>query len=130
MGSFTSRRFTPFSINSTAHCNDGPCGSTKSYAVADAKLFTGLGASPNRSLTCLRIGDWCDNRLVDRSRMNREVHVRLRERLRGKFPRSTRLCSWVIFIILAINLKLSLTSISFDLLLLNLILKADIIFIQ
>jgi len=23
--------------------------------------------------------------------MNREVHVRLRERLRGKFPRSTRL---------------------------------------
>jgi len=36
----------------------------------------------------------------------------------------------VIFVILAINLKLSLISISFDLLLLNLILKTDIIFIQ
>jgi len=43
---------------------------------------------------------------------------------------SQLICSWVIFVILAINLKLSLISISFDLLLPNLILKTDIIFIQ
>ena len=43
---------------------------------------------------------------------------------------SQYICSWVIFVILAINLKLSLISISFDLLLPNLILKTDIIFIQ
>ena len=97
MGSFTSRRFTPFSINSTAHCNDGPCGSTEGYAVADAERFTGLGALPNGSPTCLRTGDGYDNRLVDKSRMNREVHVRFCEGLRGKLPRSTRLYSLVIF---------------------------------
>jgi hypothetical protein len=60
-----------------------------------------LDALPNGSPTCLRIGDWYDNRLVDRSRMNREVHVRVCERLRGKFPRSTRLSTWVIFGFLA-----------------------------
>ena len=95
--SFTSRRFTRFSINSMAHYKDGPCGSTKSYTVANAELFTGLGASPNRSLTCLLIGDWCDNRPVDKSRMNREVHVRFCEGLRGKLPRSTRPLNRLIF---------------------------------
>ena len=79
MGSFTSRHFTQFLINLTAHYNDGPCGSTKSYAVADAEPFTGLGALRNRCLTCLRTGEWYDNRLVDKSRMNREVHVRFWE---------------------------------------------------
>jgi hypothetical protein len=36
-------------------------------------------------------GSW----LVDRSRMNREVHVRVCEGLRGKFPRSTRLTTFI-----------------------------------
>ena len=105
-GNFTGRRFTQFSINSMAHYNDGPCGSTKSYAVADAELFIGLGALPNRCPTCLRTGDWCDNRLVDRSRMNREIHVRFCERLRGKLPRSTRLSGSLIFSFLAKTFKI------------------------
>jgi len=48
-------------------------------------------ASQNRCLICLCTGDLWDSWLVDRSRMNREIHVRICERLRGKFPWSTRL---------------------------------------
>ena len=56
-GQFYKSALYRFSINSMAHYKDGPCGSTKSYTVADAELFTGLGALPNRGLTCLRTGN-------------------------------------------------------------------------
>ncbi|MGA2515357.1 MAG: hypothetical protein ABSG44_02265, partial [Thermodesulfobacteriota bacterium] len=40
----------------------------------------------------LPIGKWgCDRRLDNKSRMNREVHVRFREGVEVKFPRATRL---------------------------------------
>lgn len=42
------------------------------------------------SLTCLPIGCWC-RRLDDRSRMNREVHVRFWEGAGVKFSRATQL---------------------------------------
>jgi hypothetical protein len=40
----------------------------------------------------LLIGKWgCDRRLDNKSRMNREVHVRFREDVGVRFPRVTRL---------------------------------------
>ena len=84
-----------------AHCNDGPCGNIRSYAVVSARLSIFLGELRNRCRICLHIGDWYGKRLVDRSRMNWEIHVRLREGLRGKLPWSTRPCSLGEFVILA-----------------------------
>jgi group II intron reverse transcriptase/maturase len=66
----------------------------KSYAIANAKRSTCLSALQNRWGTCSLTGNLWDSWLVDRSRMNREVHVRICEGLRGKFPWSTRPCKF------------------------------------
>jgi len=49
-------------------------------SCAVAEPFIGFGELRNRCLNCLRAGDWYDNRL-DRIQVNREVHLRLSERL-------------------------------------------------
>ena len=66
-------------------------GNTKSCTVANARRLTFFSALQNRCLICLCTGDLWDSWPVDRSRMNREIHVRICEGLRGKFPWSTRL---------------------------------------
>ncbi len=44
------------------------------------------------SQACLRTGASCRRGLNDKSRMSREVHVRICERVGVRFPRATRLC--------------------------------------
>ena len=89
--SFTSRPFTQYSNDSTTLCSAGLVGNTKSCTVANARRFIFFSALQNSCLSCLCTGDLWDSWPVDRSRMNREVHVRVCEGLRGKFPWSTRL---------------------------------------
>jgi hypothetical protein len=69
---------------------DGRNGNTKDYSCTSGEHGNGCGGSTPDSPTCSRIGRWCQ-RLDDRSRMSREVHVRFWEGVGVQFSRATQL---------------------------------------
>ena len=69
---------------------DGRNANTKDSAHTRGEHGNGCGGSAPANLTCLPIGRW-RHRLDDRSRMNREVHVRFWEGLAVRFRWATQL---------------------------------------
>ena len=69
---------------------DGRNANTQDSAHTRGEHGNGCGGSAPANLTCLPIGRW-RHRLDDRSRMNREVHVRFWEGLAVRFRWATQL---------------------------------------
>jgi hypothetical protein len=84
--------FIPYLTSSIARQRNGQCGDTRGCGVARGGQLTGSGASKANSLRGFLTGNWLRTLWpVDRSRMNREVHVRNCEGVGVKLPRATRL---------------------------------------
>lgn len=64
----------------------------------------GCGGFAPANLTCVPIGDW-RHRLGDRSRMNREVHVRFWEGLLVRFRWATQISRLYIYIVSIFSLE-------------------------
>ena len=88
---FVNPRSTESSITLMGYCQGGQSGNTSAQEDLREGQYIGLNRLLFDSLIYLFIGALLMRGLDDRSRMNREVHVRICERLRGKFPRPTRL---------------------------------------
>ena len=84
---------TESSIILIGYCQDGQNGSISALKDVGRGGCIGLNGELFDSLIYLSIGALSMRGLDDRSRMNREIHVRFWEGLRGKFPRPTQLTS-------------------------------------
>ena len=69
---------------------DGRNANTKDSDLTSDEHGNGWGGFIPDNLACMRIGRW-GQRVDDRSRMNREVHVRFWEGVEVKFFRATQL---------------------------------------
>src|SRR4051794_34333198 len=92
MGSTTNQHFMRPSRDLLGFWSSGPCGNTRSCKAISAEPPIGSGGLPNGSRASLCTGRWGYGlRLDDRSRMSREVHVRLWEGVGVRLLRATRL---------------------------------------
>ena len=93
MAATTSRHFTELSTILTEFCRGGQVENTNACEDVREKRSSGLGGLENANHGCLHTGVLPMRGLDDRSRMNREVHVRVCESAGGKFPCATRPCN-------------------------------------
>jgi hypothetical protein len=85
---------------SSSKCN----GNTNDSAHTRGEHDNGCGGFLPANLTCVPIGHW-RHRLDDRSRMNREVHVRFLEGVVVRFRWATQLSRFYIYIVSIFSLE-------------------------